>query len=217
MWLDSDMVIVKDIVKLYDRYCACSKEDIGKYTGLICTTNIGKRTKYKEEAQQTEGQNNSITLKNAVLSEYSARPEQEGEKIILKEENFTCQEFFRCSGGVMFFNIRQNDITTNEEPIITNMYKHDKYECRVQDEETYFQYFISLNAGKDASKYKYVVEFSDEYDCKPNPTTDSDRGKVAVWHWDSLCRPWNILALSDGFIENINAQSSKDVKNIKTL
>ncbi len=183
MWLDSDVLIAKDITELYSK---CRDNTIDGETikgGIYCVNyyfingDITDSEKHTDPRQYTDFK--------AVI-------------------NPRASNSWRCSGGVMFFNIFSGD---------TPLFDHESYLEEIQAGQEIKETQLQLKDEEEfysqiASQYcPPIIALPPKYNCRPAmpefDRTDSSikdllkDDDVVVWHWDSMPKPWKFENLND--------------------
>ena len=200
MWLDSDTLILGDITALYDECYAKDYDQIKNgQKGVIYTSNL----LYTEEDSYKKLNNK---LGDEALTDYSMK----GQDISTSKFDITWKCYapdyntktrWRCSGGVMFFNIIAGKQKLFSSEII-NPYKR----IVAEDEETFFSSYVKnyselqthLHSSDDRLKNitpgPSLFAFSPKYDYKPNQGEAYKKCKIfnpTILHWDRHIKPWN--------------------------
>ena len=205
MWLDSDILIVGSISELYSSCRAKSFVKIedkkkGIKEGIICCSNLNFTN------------NGAYRIQERVPSiEYTNN-----------ENPDTNSSKWRCSGGVMFFNVAtRNDVSQKWEPLFYARKLEQGVVHTPKDEEVFFENLVK------GQKYctGCIYAFSPIYDCKPDMPSNAkcksgqckdvqplqelfNDNNIVVWHWDRKYKPWD-------WVQN-KAKKSIDV-NEKTI
>ena len=200
MWLDSDTLILGDITALYDECYAKDYDQIKNgQKGVIYTSNL-----LYTKGDSCKKLNHKLGDED--LKDYS-----------MKDEDISTSEFditlncyapehntktrWRCSGGVMFFNIiaAKQKLFSSE---IINPYKR----IVAEDEETFYSSYVKnyselqahLHLSDDRLKNitpgPSLFAFSPKYDYKPNQEEAYKKCKIfnpTILHWDRHIKPWN--------------------------
>lgn len=209
MWLDSDILINSCVSDLYKK---CLESE-----SAICCTNY--YFVWKDLYPSAEYDEIKIFRDLGYTPYYF-------ELFAKKDGNRHQPSSWRCSGGVMFFNLNKPS-SFNSYPL----------QNRFEDEEQFF-YLCGTkmnHIGVQREKNKLIYAFSPAYNCRPSMpaaaqetleklTEQKGEGaeelkkitnpkEIAIWHWDGMPKPWHVLR-DELFIKNETYKSNVDAVRI---
>lgn len=200
MWLDSDTLILGDITALYDECYAKDYDQIKNgQKGVIYTSNLlytegDSYKKLNHKLSDEDLKDYSMKVKDISTSEFNITW-----NCYAPEHNTKTR--WRCSGGVMFFNIIAGKQKLFSSEII-NPYKR----IVAEDEETFYSSYVKnyselqthLHLSDDRLENitpgPSLFAFSPKYDYKPNHEEAYEKCEIfdhTILHWDRHIKPWN--------------------------